>query len=187
VQAVAVGGPFALVAHSGETVSEATYRGSFMLVFFGYTFCPDVCPTELLVMSRALDLLGDKAEAVQPLFVTVDPERDTAAVLADYVVNFHPRLVGLTGSPAQIAAVAEAYRAYYAKAPLPPSGGSEDAGDGKTAGAKTEDYLMDHSAFVYLMGPDGEYRGVFPPGTPPEAMAEAIAAALAQPRPAEGG
>jgi protein SCO1/2 len=185
-EAAEVGGPFELLAHTGKTVSDATYRDSFMLVFFGYTYCPDVCPTELLVMSQALDLLGEKAETVQPIFITVDPERDTPAALADYVINFHPRLVGLTGSAEQIEATAKAYRAYYAKAPLTPAGGSADTGGGKPAEAETEDYLMNHSAFIYLMGPNGKYRTVFPPRTPPEDMAKAIAAELEKPHLATG-
>jgi protein SCO1/2 len=185
--AIEIGGPFELVAHTGETVSDATFRGKFMLVFFGYTFCPDVCPTELLVMSQALDLLGEKGEAVQPILITVDPERDTTDALADYVGNFHPRLIGLTGTEEQVAAAAKAYRAYYAKAFYPASDNTEDARDGKTAEAEADDYLMNHSAFTYLMGPDGGYRTVFPHKTSPEDMAKAIAAEFEKARLATGG
>ncbi len=180
--AIEIGGPFELVAHTGKTVSDAAFRGKFMLLFFGYTFCPDVCPTELLVMSRALDLLEEKGEAVQPILITVDPEQDTAEALADYVGNFHPRLIGLTGSAAQIAAVAKAYRAYYAKAPLSPPSDT-----GEASKVETEAYLVDHSVFTYLMGPDGAYRGVFPHGTSPEDMAEGIATELEKTRLATGG
>ncbi len=154
-----VGGPFTLVDHTGKTVTDADFRGRYLLIYFGYTYCPDVCPTTLQTMTQALDLLGEKAERVQPLFITVDPERDTADVLADYVTAFHPRLIGLTGAADQIARAAKAYGVYYAKAePSEP-----DA-----------PYLMDHSSFVYLMGPDGRYLTVFPHGTAPEDMAKTL-------------
>jgi protein SCO1/2 len=154
-----VGGPFTLVAHDGKTVTEQSFAGEFLLVFFGYVFCPDVCPTTLAEVSRTLDLLGDDAARIQPLFITVDPARDTPQALADYVAHFHPRIVGLTGTPEQIAAVAKAYRVYYAKAP---------------GAAESDSYLMDHSAFVYLIAPDGSYVTAFSYQTPPEEMAEAI-------------
>lgn len=157
--ALKVGGPFTLVDHTGKTVTDADFRGRYLLIYFGYTYCPDVCPTTLQTMTEALDLLGEKAEKVQPLFITVDPERDTVKVLADYVKAFHPRLVGLTGTADQIARAAKAYGVYYAKAePSDP-----DA-----------PYLMDHSSFVYLMGPDGRYLTVFPHGTTPEDMAATL-------------
>src|SRR5690606_6537516 len=122
---------------------------------FGYTWCPDVCPTELQNMSAALDLLGDDAKEVVPIFITVDPERDTPEVMADYRSYFHPSLVALTGAPAQIAAAAKAYRIYYAKA----------------EGDKPGEYLMDHSSFVYLMDRKGGYLTHFAPATAPETMA----------------
>ena len=154
-----VGGPFTLVNDAGETVTDETFRGRYMLIYFGFTFCPDVCPTELGIMSAALDQLGEKAEKVQPLFVTIDPERDTPEVMARYVTLFHPRLVGLTGTPEQIASIAKAYHVFYRKA--------EDE--------SSTDYTMDHSSIVFLMGPDGEYLKLFPPQTPPDKMAETIA------------
>ena len=117
-----------------------------MLVFFGFTYCPDVCPTALQVMAAALDKLGPKAERITPVLITVDPERDTPAQLASYVKSFHPRLVGLTGTPAEIDAVAKAYRVYVKKVPDPKS----------TAG-----YTIDHSSIIYVMGPDGAYRTHF--------------------------
>jgi protein SCO1/2 len=144
---VTVGGPFTLVDGAGRTVTDETFRGEYMLVFFGYTFCPDVCPTTLQRVGEALDALGEDGERVRALFVTVDPERDTPEVVGAYVAQFHPRLVGLTGTPEQVAAAASAYRVYYAKA----SGGDE-------AG---EDTLVDHSAILYLMGPDGAYLTTF--------------------------
>jgi protein SCO1/2 len=131
---VDIGGPFELIDQHGKPVSDKTFRGQYMLIYFGYGFCPDVCPTELSNMASALDVLGTKAKNVQPIFITVDPERDTPEFLADYVANFHPRLIGLTGTPEQVKAAAKAYKVYYAKATKP----------GET------DYLMDHTSFVYL-------------------------------------
>lgn len=154
-----VGGPFELVAQDGTTVTEETFRGDYMLIYFGFTFCPDVCPTELQVMSAALDLLGDDAGKVQPILISIDPERDTVETMADYVRHFHPRLMGLTGTPEQIATAARAYRVYYAKAEDPDS---------------STGYTMDHSSIVYLMGPEGEFLAHFGPGTSPEKMAAKI-------------
>ncbi len=163
--AVPIGGPFAMTDHRGRPVTDADFRGKYLLIYFGYTYCPDVCPTELGVMARALDLLGPAADKVQPLFVTVDPERDTAAHLSDYVGLFHPRLVGLTGTAEQVRGIARAYRVYYAKAPQK---------DGKP-----EDYLMDHSSFLYLMGPDGGFIGVYPAGTASERIAQDLGPRIA--------
>ncbi|WP_426958755.1 SCO family protein [Muricoccus radiodurans] len=160
---VSLGGPFTLRDHTGRTVTDADYRGKLALIFFGFTFCPDVCPTELQAISQTMDLLGAQADQVQPLFITVDPERDTPAKLAEYVALFHPRITGLTGTPEQIAAAARAFRVYYAKST--PQGSSE--------------YLMDHSAFTYLLGRDGRLRSLFRPGATPEEMAAAIRANLA--------
>jgi len=160
--AVTIGGPFQLVDQTGKIVSDADYRGRFMLVFFGYSYCPDVCPTELATMATALDLLGPRAEKVQPIFITVDPGRDTPDALARYVASFHPRLIGLTGTADQIAHAAKAYRVFYAK--------SEQKG--------SDGYFMDHSAFVYLMGPDGQYRAMFRRATSPKTMADTISGFL---------
>ncbi len=153
-----IGGPFTLTDHHGKTVTDKTYLGQYLLVYFGYGYCPDVCPTELANIAAAMDDLGDKANKVTPLFITVDPERDTPQFLADYVANFHPRMVGLTGTPAQIKAVAKEYKVYYAKSQRP--------------GQK--DYLMDHTSFVYLMGPDGRFLTLFRGQTDPKAIAQAI-------------
>lgn len=153
-----VGGPFELVDGEGRTVTDEEFRGEYMLVYFGYTYCPDVCPTELQNMSRALELLGEEAEAVRPVFITVDPERDTPEVIESYVENFHPRMVGLTGSPEQIEKAAKAYRVYYKKA---------------ESGSASE-YLMDHTSIVYLMGREGEFLRHFGYGTSPEDMAQGI-------------
>ncbi len=160
---VSMGGPFTLVNTAGETVTEASFRGRWMLVYFGYTYCPDVCPTELQTMSAALDRLGPLAEQVVPVFITVDPERDTPAALAEYVKLFDERMLGLTGSKEQIAAAAKSYRVYYARAKA----------------KDMTDYLMDHSSFIYLIGPDGGFRALFRHGMPAQEMADAMKARLA--------
>ena len=160
--AALVGGPFSLIDQNGKRVTEKDFLGKHMLVFFGYTFCPDICPTELQVMTAALDQIGPAADKITPVFITVDPERDTPDVLKSYVENFGPRLVGLTGSAEEISAAAKAYRAYYAKA-------------GK---AGSEDYLMDHSSIIYLMGPDGRYVKHFTYTTDAAALARELNVAL---------
>ncbi|MBP2294091.1 SCO family protein [Azospirillum rugosum] len=162
---VPIGGPFTLADQDGKTVTDADYRGKFLLIYFGYTYCPDVCPTELGTMARAVDLLGAQGEKVQPLFISVDPERDTVAHLKEYVPLFHPRLVGLTGTPEQVKAVAKEYRVYYAKAP------QKDA--------KPDEYLMDHSSFIYLMAPDGRFLGVYPAGTTADRLAQDLGTRIA--------
>lgn len=152
-----VGGPFALTDHQGRARRDSDFQGKLLLVYFGFTFCPDICPTDLLNMSLAVDQLGSDGELVQPLFITVDPERDTAEHLAQYVSLFHPRLIALTGKGDAIRRAADAYKVYYAK-----------VGTGGT------DYTVDHTAFIYLMGAQGEYLGFFPPSTPSEKIADAI-------------
>jgi len=158
-----IGGPFALIDQNGTPRTDADFRGRYMLIFFGYTHCPDVCPTELQTISDARDALGSEADKIVPIFITVDPERDDAKTLKAYVGNFHPRLIGLTGSLDAIEKVTKAYRVYRAK-----------AGDG-------DDYLMDHSAFTYLMGPDGRYVAHFRYGIAPKAMARTLRTALRAP------
>jgi protein SCO1/2 len=153
-----IGGPFTMTDQNGKTVTDRDFRGRFMLVFFGFTHCPDICPAELQVMSQSLDALGPKAAGVVPIFITLDPERDTQAVMAEYVKNFGPRFVGLTGSPEAVAAAAKAYRIAYAK----------------FQEQNASDYSIDHSALVYLMGKDGEYVTHFAYGTPPEKMTETL-------------
>jgi len=149
-----IGGPFALIDQNGTRRTDADFRGQFMLIYFGFTYCPDVCPTDLQQMGMAVDQLGPAGDAVQPIFITVDPERDTPEHLKDYVTMFHPRFVGLTGDANAIKEAARAYRTYYAKVDF-----------GKS------DYTVDHSAFIYLMGRNGEYLGFFPPGTSAELLA----------------
>jgi protein SCO1/2 len=156
-----VGGPFTLVDQTGKTVTERDFRGKYMLVFFGFTHCPDICPAELQVMAASLDELGPQAEKVVPLFITLDPARDTPEVVADYVKNFGPRFVGLTGPPEAVAAAAKAYRVAYSK--VEPEGGADD-----------QNYSVDHSALIYLMGPDGDYVTHFTFGTPASKMAETL-------------
>lgn len=172
-----IGGPFALIDHNGKRVTNADFRGRYLLIYFGYTYCPDVCPTELFVISQALDMLGEAAARVQPLMITIDPERDTPEELADYVANFHPRLIGLTGTPDAIAAVAKEYGVYYEKVYTQLAQGE----DTEAAGASDpeSEYLMSHSASTFLMGPDGRFIRTFAYGTSAAEMAQGIAEALA--------
>jgi cytochrome oxidase Cu insertion factor (SCO1/SenC/PrrC family) len=162
---VAIGGPFSLIDETGRAVTAETYRGRHMLLFFGFTYCPDVCPTELAKVAATLDLLGRDAERLVPLFVSIDPARDTPEALAQYTDLFHPAIIGLTGTEEQIAAAARAFRVYYNKVRTGPEPGA---------------YTMDHSAFVYLMGPDGGFRQFFSPQATPEQMAASIRAHLAR-------
>ena len=157
-----VGGPFELVDQTGKTVTEKDFLGTYMLVFFGYTYCPDVCPTELQVMMAALDALGDTAAEIRPVFISVDPERDTPDAVRAYVENFGPTLVGLTGTADQVASAAKAYRVYYAK----------------TGGTDGTDYLMDHSSIIYLMGRDGRFLKHFTYTTDAAGLAKGIEAAV---------
>jgi protein SCO1/2 len=154
-----IGGPFTLTDQTGKTLTDQDFRGRYMLVFFGFTHCPDICPAELQVMSATLDELGLKAAQVVPVFITLDPERDTQAVVGEYVKNFAPGFVGLTGSPEAIAEAAKAYRVAYSKF-------QEDE--------TTGDYSIDHSALVYLMGPDGNYITHFAYATPAAKMTETL-------------
>lgn len=161
--AVPIGGPFALTDHTGRRVTEADYADRYLLVFFGYTWCPDICPTTLNTVALAMQALGDRAGRVQPLFITIDPERDTPAVLAEYVALFDAGIVGLSGTPEEIAAVAKAYRVHYRKAPV--------EGD-------PDNYLMDHSTILYLMAPGGGFLDIFDHDDPPDAIAAEIAARI---------
>ncbi len=163
--AASLGGPFSLVDQEGRRVTQASYAGRFLLIYFGYRYCPDVCPTELGKMAAALDLLPATTQArIQPLFITVDPERDDPAGLKDYTALFHPALIGLTGTPDETRAAARAWRVFYAK---------------QTVGRDADAYLMDHSSFIYLAGPDGRALRFFPPETTPEALAAALHRAVA--------
>ena len=152
--AAAIGGPFRLVDQNGTTVTDGDLRGKPYLVFFGFTHCPDVCPTTLMEMSEVLDKLGPDASRVAALFITVDPERDTPAELKDYLSSFNPRVKGLTGDPAAVGQVAKSYRVYMKKVPL-----------------ENGDYTMDHTALVYLMDKNGKFVAPFNLKRPPESAA----------------
>ena len=157
-----IGGPFNLVNQDGVNVSETDFMGRYMLIYFGYTYCPDVCPTGLTEMSNTLDMLGADAEKIVPIFISVDPARDTPDQLREYASYFHPRLIGMTGTPEQVASVAKAYRVYFAKV------------ESKDADADPDDYSVDHSAVTYLMDPNGEFTQHFSHGTDAETMAKRI-------------
>ena len=154
----AIGGPFALTDSSGRAVTEQTYRGKWLLVFFGYTHCTDACPLALNKIGVAIHLLGADAAELQPLFITIDPARDTPQVMARYLKSFNPRIVGLTGSEARIAAVAREYRVYFS-----PS---------QTAAEK--DYQVDHSAFIYVVNPEGKFVKVLDPDLSGRALADRL-------------
>ncbi len=159
-----IGGPFTLIDDQNRPVTDETYHGRWLLIYFGYTFCPDVCPTTLQTIANALDRLGKTSARITPLFITVDPARDTPSVMARYVRQFDSRIVGLTGSEPQIAAIAKAYRVYYAK---------ETPKDGTA-------YTMDHSSFLYLMDPKGGLAALFGPQVTAAELAAAIGQKLGQ-------
>jgi cytochrome oxidase Cu insertion factor (SCO1/SenC/PrrC family) len=158
-----VGGPFSMVDHTGRNVTEKTYAGKPMLLFFGFTYCPDVCPTELQVMAAALEQLGNKGAEIQPIFVSIDPARDTPDVLKAYVENFGPSFIGLTGTPEQVAAMAQTYKVFFEKR------------ENKEA---PDNYLMDHSSIIYLMGRDGKYLRHFSYTTDAAKLVEGLVEAL---------
>ncbi len=162
--AASLGGPFTLTGGDGAAVTDRSFPGKFLLVYFGYTYCPDACPTALSNIAGALAKLGPAANKLQVLFITVDPRRDTPKVMGNYVKAFDPRIIGLTGSPEQISAVAKEYKVYYA--------------------AHTEegsDYLVDHSSFLYLMNPQGRFERLLASDTPGPALAEQLRPLLGQP------
>ncbi len=156
-----IGGPFTLVSETGETVTDEDVIDQPTLIYFGYTFCPDVCPIDIVNNTVAIDILEDKGLQVKPVFISVDPKRDTPEVMADFTENVHPRLLGLTGSDEQVKAASEAYRTYYK---------AQDGDD--------EYYLVDHSTFSYLTLPEVGFVEFFRRGTEPEAMADTIACFL---------
>lgn len=160
-----VGGSFALTDHNGKARTDADFRGKFMLIYFGFTFCSDVCPLDLQSIAGAIDQLGPAGDAVQPIFITVDPEMDTPAQLKGHVGLFHPRMIGLTGTPKQIRKVALDYKVYYAK----------------TVPEQRSDRGIDHTGFTFLVGPDGKYVGFFPPGTSADRLVETLRPLLAGP------
>ena len=151
-----IGGPFSLTDQDGRVRRADDFRGRFMLVYFGYSYCPDICPTTLAVMADALEKLGPEAERIVPIFITIDPERDTSRVLRAYLKAFGPRFVGLTGNAKAVAAAAHAWRVYYRKRPL---GGG---------------YAVDHSSYIYLMGADGKFIAIFNETLGPDGLAQAL-------------
>lgn len=154
-----VGGAFELIDHTGQRRIDKDFRGKFMMVYFGYRYCPDICPTALSTMTEALELLGAKANHIQPLFITVDPERDQREELAEYMQNFHPSFLGLTGSKEQIENARKAYRVFAVRA-------EEDRG--------SSDYLIDHSSIIYVMDRQGKLIAHFNHSTPPDQIAAAL-------------
>lgn len=154
-----IGGPFTLTDQNGKQVTDKDFRGRYMLVFFGFTACPDICPAGLQLIAATLGKLGAKADKIAPIFISVDPERDTPEKLAGYVKNFDSHLVGLSGTPEQVASVAKAYRVFYEKT----------ANEAQPAA-----YGMNHTSIIYLMGPDGEYITHFMPTTDVDAMVEKL-------------
>ena len=160
--ASAIGGPFRLTDQNGKTVTDADLKGKWSLVYFGYTHCPDACPTALNDISIALEDLGAKRDAVRPVFITVDPERDTPDALKAYVTSFDAPILALTGTPEQVAQAAKGYRVYYAKHP--------EAGG---------DYSMDHSSVIYVMDPEGRFTASFTHQSTPEEITERLKQLLA--------
>ncbi|PWB49862.1 MAG: SCO family protein [Nitrosomonadales bacterium] len=151
---------YLLMDDRGRAVTDQDFPGRFQLIAFGYTFCPDICPTTLAEMSLVMNRLGKQAERLQPLFVTVDPERDTPEVLRRYTAFFHPRIIGLSGSPELVRRVADHFKVRYEKHWEP--------------GAAKDKYSVDHSAGMYLLGPDGRFLAKFAYATPPAEVAERI-------------
>ena len=141
----AIGGPFTLVSTRGDSVTDQSFPGKWLLIFFGDTYCPDLCPTALHNMSVALEKLGSNATKLQPLFITVDPQRDTRQVMADYLQSFNSRIIGLTGSQPQIDRVVKEYRVYVSK---------------QKSETDSNDYLVSHSGYIYLMNPQGQFVNV---------------------------
>jgi cytochrome oxidase Cu insertion factor (SCO1/SenC/PrrC family) len=158
-----IGGPFALIDHTGTPRTDADFRGKLLLIYFGFTYCSDACPTDLQAMATAIDRLGPLGAAAQPLFITIDPDKDTPEQLKSYVALFHPRLIGLTGDPKQIRKVTSAYKVYFTK--------SEPR--------NRNDPNFDHSGFVFLVDRSGRYLGFFPPGTSADRMVEIVRSQLA--------
>lgn len=154
------GGAFSLLDHTGKRVTDVDFRGRFMLVYFGFSRCADTCPVDLPVIAQALDALGPAADRIAPLFISVDPANDTPTVMATYVANVHPRLIGLSGSEAEIAATAKAYKVHRRKLTQAHHGHGE--------------YTIDHGSLTYLIGPDGRFLTLLPHKTSPERMAAVL-------------
>ena len=162
VAGVKIGGPFSLVNQDGEPVTESSLAGKYNLIYFGFTFCPAICPTELQKIRIVMDRLGPQADLVQPVFITIDPERDTPDVMKKYVVQFHPRLIGLSGPPENVQKALKEYKVYARKV--------EDPG--------MTEYTMDHSSYIYFIGPDGTLLGMYGTSGKPSDIVREIQAAL---------
>jgi cytochrome oxidase Cu insertion factor (SCO1/SenC/PrrC family) len=160
---VDIGGPFILVDTRGEPVNENVLIGRYTLIYFGFTYCPDICPLTLQALTEALDILGPAGDNILPIFISLDPERDTPDVMADYVANFHPRFMGLTGTVEQTEEAARQYRVFAAKSFIKDADGND-----------TEEYLVDHTGFTYLMTPAGRYADHFSKDTTAQQMAERL-------------
>ena len=153
-----VGGPFTLADSYGSAVSLADFRGKLVLLYFGFLACPDICPTDMMAIAQAILALGPDGDQLQPVFVTLDPQRDGREALRAYVAAFHPRFIGLTGSEADVRRVATDFKVFFEKVPVPGTG----------------TYTIDHAAFTFLLDREGRYAGLFPPGTAPARMAEIL-------------
>jgi protein SCO1 len=170
--AVTVGGPFILTAPDGATVTDQTFRGKWLLVYFGYTSCPDSCPTALFEIATALSRLGPDAAKLQPIFITIDPHRDTPEVMGEYTQSFDPRIIGLTGTAQEIDAVSNAYGAYFVRRKIGPG---------------AQDYVMDHSIYIYLMSPQDEFVRGFDTSWSGDRIAAAVREAMARFHEGPGG
>jgi len=159
---VLIGGPFTLTDQRGNTITEADLRGHWSVLYFGYTYCPDVCPVTLQNVTLALEQLGRRASRIVPYFISIDPWRDTQEIMAEYAAYFHPSLVALTGTPAQVAEAAASFRVYYSPTSKP----------------ETDDYTVDHTSILYLMAPDGSYVSHFSHATAVEEIATRLAEVL---------
>jgi protein SCO1/2 len=162
---VAIGTPFSLPNQEGRRVGPAEWRGQIVLLYFGYTYCPDACPTDLRNIAVAIEELGAAGPKVQPVFITLDPQRDTPSVIGRYAQGFHPRFEALGGTEEEVRRVASAYKVYFEKVPL-------------TAGSG---YVIDHTSFTYVLDTEGRYVGYFPPGTSGRRIAEFVKSVLARP------
>lgn len=156
--------PFTLTDHNGNTVNQDSYNDKYRLIYFGFTYCPAICPTELAKITAALNAIGEKAQNIQPVFVTVDPERDTQEKMKSYVAMFHPALVGLTGTPEQVSQALKSFKVYAAKVEDP----------------DLNDYTMDHSSFIYFIHPDGRLLQIFKMDDSAQIMAETMGRWLKQ-------
>ncbi len=167
-----IGGAFTLVDQEGKTRHDTDFRGQILLVAFGFTHCPDICPVTVATLSKTMEQLQAKSAQVTPLFITIDPQRDTSEVMKEFLSNFDKRIVGLTGTELQIKQVADAYKIYYARA--------QEEANNKTdlAGKNTPDYNVDHSGYIYMMGKDGQFMRVFAYNVPEQEIISAVEAAI---------